>query len=252
MVRVRAPQAKAVSTRIFVEQACEPDARIAIRPEDARHLALVLRAHPGEPVTIVSNGTAWQAVLEEVSGDRASARILERARESAQLPVPVVVLQALPKGNKMDDVIEKVTELGASRVVPIRCERTYGGDSGVKLERWRRIARAAAAQSQRLDVPTIEATLPFSEALGRFAKEAHVLVAWEQAKPASLARALASDERARALAIVIGPEGSFTRQELEEAARLRCDLVSLGPTILRTETAAAAAIAAVAALRGWW
>lgn len=241
-----------MSTRIFVQDACAPGALIRIESDDARHLSLILRAQPGDPVTIVSGRTAWNAALEEVGRESATARILERAGEAGELPVPVAVLQALPKGNKMDDVIEKVTELGASRIVPIRCERAYGGESPAKLERWRRIARAAAAQSRRMVVPEVDATMPFEAALELFASQAHTLVAWEQAPAGSLASALAQAAQNRALAIAVGPEGSFAPQELEVATRLGCDLISLGPTTLRTETAAAAAIAAVAALRGWW
>lgn len=237
--------------RIFVDQPCGPEARVVIGPDDARHLLHVLRARAGDLVTVVAQGTAWSAVLEEVAADSAVARIATREDDARELPLPIVVLQALPKGNKMDDVIEKVTELGAARIVPVRCERAYGGESASKLDRWRRIARAAAAQSKRLVVPPVDATMPLAEALARFANEAHVLVAWERAQPGSLARALAQSE-SRMLAIAIGPEGSFTQQELDEATRLGCALVSLGPTTLRTETAAAACIAAVAALRGWW
>ncbi len=240
-----------MSTRVFVDSPCVAGALVTIAPEEARHLALVLRAKPGDAVTLVSEGEAWDARLVEVRREKVTAQIVDRSA-GGELPVPLIVLQALPKGNKMDEVVEKVTELGAARIVPIRCERSYAGHSPAKLERWRRIARAAAAQSGRLIVPAVDETMDFAVALERCAGEAHMLVAWEEATPGSLASALERAAPDRALGIVIGPEGSFTSDELAIADRIGCHRVALGPTTLRTETAAAAAIAAVAALRTWW
>lgn len=238
--------------RVFVNQPCAPGADVELDRSDARHLALVLRMKNGESITVVSDGVAWQAQLATVTGDRAAATIVERSTQSSsELPLALTVLQAIPKGMKMDDVVEKVVELGATRIVPIRCERSYGGDSEHKVERWRRIARAAARQSRRLIVPTVEQPAAFVAVVQRFAKSAQVIVTHEGAPKGSLAAALRRDAT-QALAIAIGPEGSFTEEELKVARDAGAAVVSLGPTILRTETAAAATIAAVAALRGWW
>jgi len=238
--------------RVFVDQACAPNAQITLEPNDARHLMRVLRMKEGEAITIVHAGEAWHAKLDEVGSDHATATIVEQLKGmSSELPVHVIVLQAVPKGMKMDDVVEKVVELGAARIVPLRCARSYGGDSDVKIERWRRIARAAAQQSQRLIVPDVEQPLRFHDAIDRFAATSHVIVAHEGAAQGSLAASLRCDANAT-LAIVIGPEGSFTNDELQLATNAGCDLAWLGPTILRTETAAAAMLAAIAALRGWW
>jgi len=241
-----------MSTRVFVDGACSPGALVTIPAQDARHLAVVLRAERGDAIVVVADGRAWQARLETLDKDAMTARVVEAVHERREFPVPLAVLQALPKGNKMDDVVEKVTELGATRIVPVRCAQSYGSDAPAKIKRWRRIARAAAAQSKRSIVPQVDDAMDLTLALTAFAKDAHVLVAWERAPLGSLASSLERADVDRALAIVVGPEGSFSHEELEEIRRLRCDLVSLGPTTLRTETAAAAAIAAVAALRSWW
>ncbi|MDQ6768183.1 MAG: RsmE family RNA methyltransferase [Candidatus Eremiobacteraeota bacterium] len=238
--------------RVFVSQSCSPSALIELDRNDARHLALVLRMKAGEHITIVSQKMAWQAQLTEIDGERAIASILVRALQpSSELPVDVAVLQAVPKGAKMDAVIEKVVELGATSIVPIRCTRSYGGDSPQKVDRWRRIARAAAQQSQRLVVPDVEQAMSFNDAIARFSPTSQLIVAWEEAEKSSLAAAL-QRKTARPIAIAIGPEGSFTSEELQRASAAGCDLASLGRTILRTETAAAAMVAAIAALRGWW
>jgi 16S rRNA (uracil1498-N3)-methyltransferase len=238
--------------RVFVSHSCAPGALVELDPGDGRHLASVLRMKTGDTIAVVSAGVAWRAELLELTRRRAQAMIVGRLDErSAELPVGIAVLQATPKGTKMDDVVEKVVELGALRIVPVRCERSYGGDSGHKLERWRRIALAAAQQSRRLVVPAVDAPASFPEAIARFRTTSRVIVAHEGAPQGSLARALERVSQ-KPIAIAIGPEGSFTPGELEIAASAGCDIVSLGPTILRTETAAAAMIAAIAALRGWW
>lgn len=238
--------------RVFVDQACKPNAQIALESSDARHLVRVLRMKAGEAITIVHAGQAWHAKLDDLGSGHTTATIIEHTRDTpSELPTEVIVLQAVPKGMKMDDVVEKVVELGAARIVPLRCARSYGGDSDVKLKRWRRIARAAAQQSQRLMVPDVEEPVRFHDAIDRFAAISHIIVAHEGAAQGSLASSLRRDAKAK-LAIVVGPEGSFTNDELQLASNAGCDLAWLGPTILRTETAAAAMLAAIAALRGWW
>jgi 16S rRNA (uracil1498-N3)-methyltransferase len=238
--------------RVFVRQPCAPGSIVDLDAGDSHHLASVLRMQPGDAIAVVSDGVAWRADLVELARDRARALIVERSQERSQeLPVAITVLQAIPKGTRMDDVVEKVVELGAMRIVPVRCERSYGGDSENKIERWRRIARAAARQSRRLVVPEVDASVGFQEAIARFLSAAQVIVAHEEAPSGSLAQALEQTERDQ-IAIAIGPEGSFSHDELQTAKTAGCAIASLGTTILRTETAAAAMIAAIAALRGWW
>jgi 16S rRNA (uracil1498-N3)-methyltransferase len=241
-----------MSTRVFVDAECAPGTLVSIPLGDVRHLRLVLRLKAGDEITIVSDQKAWQALLETVEVDRILARITKPDSRRPELPNDIILLQAIPKGNKMDAVIEKVTELGASRIVPIICERSYGRQTGAKLERWRRIASAAAAQSQRVAVPEVDEAIGLSDALERFFQKARLLVAWEQAPAGSLPPALRAKSGADALAVVIGPEGSFTDSDLNAARRAGAHFISLGATTLRTETAAAAAIAAICALRGWW
>jgi 16S rRNA (uracil1498-N3)-methyltransferase len=240
-------------TRVFVSVSCQPGREINLEPDDARHLKNVLRMKPGEEVVIVSEGNAWRAALTVVDARHARATIIApyEADRRGELPVAVAVLQAVPKGTKMDDVIEKVVELGATRIQPIRCARSYGGDTPAKLERWCRIAKSAARQSQRLIIPQVEEPLDVGTALASAAATSTTLVAYEGAEAGSLVQAVASSDD-RPLSLVIGPEGSFTEGELRLAYETGCVLVSLGPTVLRTETAAAAMLSAIAALRGWW
>jgi 16S rRNA (uracil1498-N3)-methyltransferase len=241
-----------MSARVFVDVECAPGDLVAVPPADVKHLTHVLRLKAGDEITLVSHQKAWRAQLEAVQGTRVLARVRAPVSNGHELPCELIVLQGLPKGSKMDTVIEKVTELGASHIVPMVCERSCTRPSSAKLERWRRIARAAAAQSQRLAVPRVEDALPLPHALDRLSGRARLLVAWEQAPAGSLTSALRATAAESALAILIGPEGSFTAGELDAMREADGAFVSLGRTTLRTETAAAAAIAAICALRGWW
>ncbi|MDQ6823974.1 MAG: 16S rRNA (uracil(1498)-N(3))-methyltransferase [Candidatus Eremiobacteraeota bacterium] len=237
--------------RFFVDQTPVSGARVSLDPQDVRHAALVLRLRDGDPVVVVAKGKAWQAQVASIDS-RAAIVVIgsEAVLPVTELPQPVIVLQAVPKSNKMDYVVEKVVELGATSIVPVQCERSYGGVSEHKVERWRKIARSAAQQSRRLSIPHVEEPITWEAALQRFAAQAQILVAHEAAAAGSLARAL--DKRSEALAFAIGPEGSFTQAELESARSLGADFVSLGSTVLRTETAAVAMLAAVASLKRWW
>jgi 16S rRNA (uracil1498-N3)-methyltransferase len=238
--------------RVFVSAPCGPSVKIKLDSEDTHHLRDVLRMSAGDPITVVCDGIAWDANISTLSPHGATVSVLQRSSQaSSEFPVEVIVLQALPKGTKMDSVIEKVVELGATRIVPLRCARSYGGESDAKLLRWRRIARAAAQQAQRMIVPAVDQPTNFDAAIAQLACSAHVIVASERARPASLSEAVRRETQ-KPMALVVGPEGSFTDDELRYAAEAGCDLASLGPTILRTETAATAMIAAIAALRGWW
>lgn len=247
--------------RFFVGADCSPGVEARLEPEDVKHAVNVLRLKTGDTIELISDGKAWKATLSVVGRDAASARILEEiSADSRELPESVVVVQALPKAQKMDYIVEKVTELGAHAIVPVRCARSYAGAEG-KLERWRRIARAAAQQSRRLYVPRVEEPINWSTALERYATAGRMFVANESAPKGSLASAVQKSNAPYAhqtasakvhLAIAVGPEGSFTEEELAQAKAAGCDFVSLGPTILRTETAALAMLAAVACAKAWW
>jgi 16S rRNA (uracil1498-N3)-methyltransferase len=239
--------------RFFVDDECAAGAQIELRHDDAHHAIEVLRMHTGDPVVIVRDGTAWDATLSDFGRGRASAQLVApRAESGGELPLAVTVLQAIAKGSKFDDVVEKAVELGARRIVPVVCERSYAQASSAKIERWRRIARSAAQQSRRRYLPEVADPMTWIEALRATNTNPPTLVAYEHAAPGSLAAAADKIGEARSIAIAIGPEGGLTAAEVAAAKESGCELVSLGPTILRTETAAPALLAALAARRGWW
>ena len=174
---------------------------------------------------------------------RGSARPSARPGAAFEL----VLAQALPKGQKMDFIVEKATELGVRRIVPLQTERTVGaGERAGKVERWRRLARSAAAQCGRTDVPEIDEVTGWSglEAAVRAAPLA--LIPWELADAEPLRDVLPGLlEGASGALVAIGPEGGFAHDEVEQARAWGARTVSLGKRILRTETAGLVACSAV-------
>ena len=239
--------------RFFVDEVCETGRDVSLDRDDAGHAHRVLRMRPGDSVVIVRDGAAWDAEFIQVGASSARAAIRAARHETGgELPMAVTVMQALAKGSKFAFVVEKVVELGAQRIIPVRFERSYADASDLKLERWRRIAKSAAAQARRRHLPVVDEPVGWAQALADWGSGPAPIVAYEGAPARTLEAALKDTCDAAALAIAIGPEGGLTDAEVETARSRGCALVSLGPTILRTETAALAMLAAVAAHCGWW
>jgi 16S rRNA (uracil1498-N3)-methyltransferase len=238
--------------RFFLDGAQEAGNLIEIVGSDAHKITHVLRLSSGDRIEIVdSAAAAFVASIESVGGP-VRARLLERlaAPPAQRAELVVDVAQAVPKGRRMDYVVEKCTELGANAFLPFYCERSVGRDVGAeKLARWRRLARAAAQQSGRRDVPAIETPIEFADLLERCARYDTVLFAWELAASAPMRETLqATLPASRRALLIVGPEGGFTHAEAQAAAARHAALLSLGPRILRTDTAAVALLAVITAL----
>ena len=214
-----------------------------LRGDDARHLARVLRAEPGQQYEISDGRSAWLAEIAEARGDR----VLFRAGEAVETPplgVRITVCAALFKFDRFEWMVEKATELGAERILPVETERSGKGlfeASRKRAERWARIAREASQQSRRLCAPEIAPAVRFDQCLKEEADHRYFL---EESGAPPLLRALpdhrTGDGRA---AVLLGPEGGWTDGERRLAAAAGWLPVSLGPQVLRAETAAAAALA---------
>jgi 16S rRNA (uracil1498-N3)-methyltransferase len=226
--------------RFFVEGVRTAGERVTIGGADARKIVAVLRLRDGDDVELVdSSGTRFDARLH-VDGSEVSAALLTAHPIEGQVTRTVDVAQAIPKGQKMDFVVEKATELGARAVVPFYSERSVAHVPGTaKLERWRRLARTAAQQCGRSFVPEIPAALSFEELLERFGRYDVVLFPWELAQTEPLRETLPRlvDGATRVL-VVVGPEGGFSYAEADAAVARGAHLLWLGTRILRTETAA--------------
>ncbi len=217
----------------------------------AEHLARVLRATPGTEADVVAGGRVFHAEVASVTPAEVRFNLVAEVRADPALPVTLVV--AVYKFDRMEWAIEKATELGVAAIAPViarRTEKHLAQAAGKRAERWRRIAHEAAQQSRRSDVPMVHDPMPLPQYV-KATSEAMRIVLAEQERTTTLCSLLgeaqaAAGEEMPVLELAIGPEGGWAPSEeaLFDANGWRA--ASLGPRILRAETAAIAALAVVA------
>jgi 16S rRNA (uracil1498-N3)-methyltransferase len=215
-----------------------------LQGEQAAHLARVLRAQPGQVFDVVANGFLHRAEIASVTEREVVFTLQEELQAEAALPVHL--LMAVFKFDHMEWGIEKATELGVARITPVlarRTEKHLAQAAAKRVERWRRIALEAAKQSRRSDVPSVDEPLALKLALGSVTVAAKLLLA-ETEQQNTLSQALAG---AQSVALAIGPEGGWAPEEMQLFSESGWKHVTLGPRILRAETAAIAALAVCAA-----
>jgi 16S rRNA (uracil1498-N3)-methyltransferase len=214
--------------------------------DDARHLRQVLRAEPGQRYELSDNRGVYLAEIEAVRKDEVSFRVVEELTPE-EPPLRLTLLVALIKFDRFEWAIEKVTELGVEAVVPVRAERSEKGldrAAAKRLERWRKIARESSQQARRARLPEIAAPVPLQAALETGAGYRLFL---DEAGGRPLLSALpAHRAQGDRVLLAVGPEGGWTEAERQLAAGHGWTRVSLGPSILRAETAALAAVAVLA------
>jgi len=217
---------------------------------ESNHAKNVLRVRTGDAVEVLDGcGRRFRAEVAEVSSKRVSVRIAEELPGN-EAPVEITLYQGLPKLDKLDFVIQKATELGAARVVPVEMERSVArisGDAAKKLDRLERIAHEAAKQCGRGRVPEITRPLTWKQALNDMQQRQLMLIPWEEASGYRLSDAHRAHPDARDIGILVGPEGGIAPGEIEAVSGER---ITLGPRILRTETAAVAALSVAMGLWG--
>ncbi len=242
----------------FVEPGTIQGRRAEITGQPAHQIGRVLRLRPGDTVELLDNsGFVCVARIELITRDAVDAEVLERRRPDTEPGVRLELYQSLLKGQKMEWVLQKGTEIGVSRFVPLLSERCVSrpsrADIAGRLERWRTIVREAAEQSGRAVLPEVAGLEGFDQACASANGADLAVMAWEEERAASLgkllreARSPAGDRQASDLrvAMLIGPEGGFSRQEAETARSAGVRIAGLGPRILRAETAALVAATVV-------
>ena len=225
---------------------------VEFQEADAIHLQRVLRLNAGDRVYVL-DGQGACFLVELVSIEKRSARghILSRVEAGGELPVPVTLVQGLPKGEKFDWILQKATELGVMRIQPTITRRSVvkvaSERSSEKLRRWDAIVREAAEQCERARVPEISPPCALDEWLAIPKAEGVMrLACLERADAPSIWKKLASSPDIRAIEVIVGPEGGFAPEEHDALLYSGAQGVSLGRRILRTETASLAALSAIA------
>ena len=216
--------------------------KVRLRGAELRHLRDVLRIGTGEHVEVFDGeGRAAVAVVAAIDRTTAQLTIVGPSERKSESPLAITLGVALPKGAKLDWVVEKTTELGVSRIVPFTSERTVPERQSfdAKVSRWRRIAEAAAAQSGRTACPAIDDVATFATILQQAKAYDRSILFWENGG-ASLGAA--SDRTLASIFVVTGAEGGFSADEAAAAAASGLEIASLGPRTLRAETAAIAAV----------
>lgn len=215
--------------------------QVTIGGADAHHLARVLRAKPGDRISVTDGqGNLYEVELAVVTPETVQGDVLQIGPDQAEPALKITLFQSILKGEKMDWVLQKGTEIGITAFVPFLSDRTVARPAphqfAKKQERWQKIVTAAAKQSGRGLIPTVHPVTPWS-AMPRLLTEHFTLVAWEGETTCSLRQALSQREQLTAVQLVIGPEGGFSSEEVEALVHQGALSVSLGPRILRAETA---------------
>jgi 16S rRNA (uracil1498-N3)-methyltransferase len=234
--------------RFFIvpDQVREPN--VAIIDDDVRHIRTVLRKQPGDLLTLLDGqGKEYTVRITAIEKTEIITEIVDRTERHPSLP-RIVLGQGIAKSDKMDWIVQKATELGVASIVPLVTERTIVKvkDEEKRVGRWQKICREAAMQSDRPDIPQITTIQLIGEFIWTVSTgpETLLLMPWEDGTE-PIKNVLRQHSDARLIVILIGPEGGFSKAEAEMAKAKDFHLVKLGKNILRTETAALAALSMI-------
>jgi 16S rRNA (uracil1498-N3)-methyltransferase len=246
-------------TRVYVEAALTPGSAVELPPETGSHLAKVLRARSGDELILFNgDGREFGGSIEEVRGSRVSAFVGEARPVDRESPLAITLVQCVPRGDRMDFIVQKATELGVARIVPVLSQRSVvrldAAQAQSKANHWRAVTVSACEQCGRNRLPVIEAVQPLLNYLGNSvpgagprlvfepesAPQAHSVA--DQGPPAAALNGGSAKLSVTDAHVAIGPEGGFTSDELEAFRVCGYSQGGLGPRVLRTETAAIAAV----------
>ena len=248
-------------TRVFVEGELQSGSVVELPRETGAHLAKVLRARSGDEVVLFNgDGREFTGTVEKVQGSRVSASIGAARTIDRESPFQLTLVQCVPRGDRMDFIVQKATELGVVHIIPVLSQRSVvrldEGQAASKQLHWRAVAVSACEQCGRNRLPSVAAPQPLLNYLGGLTQandSLRLVLEPERARRTERgARSIdiASSQSVSLAEIAIGPEGGFAPEELEAFDLSSFSRVSLGPRVLRTETAAIAAIVVLQARFG--
>lgn len=232
-------------TRVYVGGELTAGSLVELAPDTAAHLAKVLRARSGDEVILFNgDGREFAGTIHAVRGARASAVVGESRSVDRESPFAITLVQCVPRGDRMDFIVQKATELGVARIVPVLSQRSVvrldRAHAQAKAMHWRAVAVSACEQCGRNRIPAVEPPQALLNYLGASAPGTGPKLVFEP--DAAAHRLLAAHGRGGTAEIAIGPEGGFAADELEAFRVAGFSRAGLGPRILRAETAAIAAV----------
>ena len=232
----------------FVDDTAVVNGGYNISGNDYNHIANVLRMNIGDEFLVSFNGKSDLCELESINNNTVFAKVIEENYQNTELPVKIFLFQGLPKGDKMELIIQKTVELGVDTIIPTEMSHCVvkfdEKKKKSKQSRWQAIAESAAKQSKRNDIPKVLEALPYKKALEMASELDLLLVPYENEEGmAATKKTLQKLENVKTVGIVIGPEGGFAQSEIDLAKEMGGIAISLGKRILRTETAAITSVA---------
>ncbi len=234
--------------QFFVEDTQVLDATVTIEGADVNHIRNVLRMKCGEKVRVSTlSGKNYFCEITEITESMVCARILEEYAENTELPNRIYLFQGLPKSDKLELIIQKAVELGVYEIIPVAMKNCVvkldEKKAAAKAARWQEIAKSAAKQSKRSLIPVVHKPMSYKDALEMAGTLDVQLVPYENARGMTATKeAVWAITPGQSIGIFIGPEGGFADAEIALAKEKEMQLISLGKRILRTETAALAAL----------
>lgn len=208
---------------------------------DVRHIRRVLRKEVGDKIELVSDGRIYKGEIIEIEDDRIDLKILKKKLGNNEPKLKITLYQGLAKGNRMDYVLQKATEIGVTEFYIVDMERSVvklNSDKkrNSRLVRWQKIVDEAAKQSKRDYIPKVKDIINFDMAISSLKKEKNIIVPYEEEENLRLSDII-DDIEGESINILIGPEGGISKEEIEKIKKIKGKSISLGPRILRTETA---------------
>ncbi len=234
-------------SRYFVNSSQIDENKITIVGEDYQHLKKVLRTVKGDIITICCDGYDYCSEVDDVTNDYISTIIIDKKRNLTEAELKVTLYQGLPKADKMELIVQKCIELGVSEIVPVITERCItkintNKDAQNKVSRWQKIALEAAKQCNRGIIPKIGMPIKFNEAINLASTMDLSVIPYEKESATGFNAVVSNCSVITTASIFIGPEGGFTEQEIQFAESQGVRKITLGPRILRTETAGMVAL----------
>lgn len=228
--------------KFFVDKNAIQGSIINIEGDDVNHIAKVLRLRSGDEIQVSDgNGTEFICEIEDINKKLVLCKIIDSFKNLTEPPVKITLFQGLPKSQKMDLIVQKCVEIGVVEIQPVITERVVvkvdGKDISSKIERWNRIALEASKQSNRGILPKVLNPISFSEAVEKLKALDSAIIPYEKERSKGIKSSLKELGDINTLGIFIGPEGGFEDNEIDTCIENGVAPVTLGPRILRTETA---------------